>query len=84
MWGSTPFMSPEEFEFGAQIDERTNVFNMASIAFGIFGGELDHSFEKWDASQELFNITMKAVQRDRNDRYASVEDLYNAWLAAMK
>ena len=28
LWGSSRFMSPEEFELNAMIDERTNVFNM--------------------------------------------------------
>jgi serine/threonine protein kinase, bacterial len=27
-WGSSRFMSSEEFELGAKIDERTNEFNM--------------------------------------------------------
>ena len=28
LWGSSRFMSPEEFELNAIIDSRTNVFNM--------------------------------------------------------
>jgi serine/threonine protein kinase, bacterial len=40
LWGSSRFMSPEEFGLGAKIDERTNVFNMGAIAFGLLGGEL--------------------------------------------
>ncbi|RTR34010.1 serine/threonine protein kinase [Robertmurraya yapensis] len=80
MWGSERFMSPEEFEYGAVIDERTNVFNMGSIAFGLLGRELDHSFEKWDASQDLYDVVIKAVQKDRGHRYASVEEFYNTWL----
>ena len=28
LWGSSRFMSPEEFELNAMIDSRTNVFNM--------------------------------------------------------
>lgn len=80
MWGSERFMSPEEFEYGAVMDERTNVFNMGSIAFGLFGGELNHSFEKWDSSQEQYDVVIKAVQKDRGHRYASVEEFYNTWL----
>lgn len=33
LWGSSRFMSPEEFELDAVIDEKTNVFNMGAIAF---------------------------------------------------
>ena len=39
LWGSSCFMSPEEFELNAIIDERTNVFNMGAMAFSLLGGE---------------------------------------------
>jgi len=84
LWGSSRFMSPEEFELGAIIDERTNVFNMGSIAFSLLGGELDHSFSKWDAGQELYEVVMKAVEKDRRKRYASVEEFYSAWRMAIE
>jgi len=46
IWGSSRFMSPEEFKLGARIDEKSNVFNMAANAFGMLGGELDRSISK--------------------------------------
>ncbi len=46
LWGSSRFMSPEEFELNAIIDSRTNVFNMGAIAFAILGGGKDRSFTK--------------------------------------
>lgn len=79
LWGSTRFMSPEEFILGAEIDSKTNVFNMGAIAFGLLGGELDRSFEKWDACQELYDIALKAVEKDKVDRFSSVEEFFNAW-----
>ncbi|WP_075619154.1 protein kinase domain-containing protein [Paenisporosarcina indica] len=79
LWGSSRFMSPEEFKLGAEIDEKTNVFNMGSIAFGLLGGERDHSFLKWDAGQELYEVALKAVEEDRSLRYSSVEELLIAW-----
>ena len=79
LWGSSRFMSPEEFEIGALIDERTNVFNMGAIAFGLFGGELDRSILKWDAGEELYKVAMKAVSVDKKDRYSKVEELFLAW-----
>lgn len=36
MWGSSRFMSPEEFERGAAIDEITNVYLMGATAFALF------------------------------------------------
>ncbi|GGF84535.1 hypothetical protein GCM10010913_02480 [Paenibacillus aceti] len=34
LWGSSRFMSPEEFKLGADIDSRTNVYNMGAIIYG--------------------------------------------------
>jgi serine/threonine-protein kinase len=33
MWGSTRFMSPEEFQLGAVLDEVTNVYTLGATAF---------------------------------------------------
>ncbi|MEK3886222.1 serine/threonine protein kinase [Bacillus sp. FSL K6-3431] len=79
MWGSSRFMSPEEFELGADIDGVTNVFNLGSIAFGLLGGELDHSIKKWDARSDLYEVAMKAVQKDRKNRFSSVEEFVREW-----
>ncbi|MUK87790.1 protein kinase [Ornithinibacillus sp. L9] len=79
LWGSSRFMSPEEFELGAEIDSKTNVFNMGAIAFSLFGGELDRSYSKWDAGEALYEVAQKAVEEDRNLRFSSVEELALAW-----
>lgn len=84
LWGSSRFMSPEEFELGAQIDARTNVFNMGATAFVLLGGEMDRSLAKWEAGKELFDIALQAVEKDRNLRYSSVTALYTAWQSAWK
>lgn len=84
LWGSSRFMSPEEFELGAKIDERTNVFNMGAIAFGLLGGELDRSISNWDAGQELYQVAMKAVKLDRIERYSTIEEFLSAWETASK
>jgi serine/threonine-protein kinase len=83
MWGSSRFMSPEEFELGASIDEVTNVFNMGAMAFALLGGELDRSRERWDAGEALYEIALRAVNPDRFQRFTSVADLGLAWKEAM-
>lgn len=83
LWGSSRFMSPEEFKLGANIDERTNVYNMGAIAFGLLGGELDRSISKWDVGQELYEIALKAVHKDKIDRYSTVEEFFLAWESAI-
>jgi serine/threonine protein kinase, bacterial len=82
MWGSSRFMSPEEFILGAQIDERTNVFTMAATAFALLGGELDHSFTKWEAGKGLYEVALKGVDGSREMRYANVSEFKAAWDAA--
>jgi serine/threonine protein kinase, bacterial len=79
MWGSSRFMSPEEFQLNEYIDERTNVFNMGCTAFCLLGSDSNHSFEHWDAGRELYEIARKAVEKDRDKRYSSVEEFYTEW-----
>ncbi|GGD62325.1 serine/threonine-protein kinase [Paenibacillus nasutitermitis] len=43
MPGSSRYMSPEEFQLGTEIDERSNVFLMGATAFQLFGGGSDRS-----------------------------------------
>ena len=80
LWGSSRFMSPEEFELNAIIDERTNVFNMGAMAFAILGGGKDRSFTKWEASRDLYEIAYRAVNENRTERYASVKEFYEEWV----
>lgn len=82
MWGSKRFMSPEEFTLNAPIDERTNVFNMGATIFVLAGGESDRSYEKWQLNSRLYEVAMKAVQPDRDMRYRSVAEMYEAWKQA--
>jgi serine/threonine-protein kinase len=79
LWGSSRFMSPEEFVLGSEINSQTNVFTMGAIAFGFLGGELDRSFEKWEASKKLYNVAYKAVENDKLKRYHTVMEFYKAW-----
>jgi serine/threonine-protein kinase len=83
MWGSSRFMSPEEFEKGATIDEITNVFTMGAITFEILGNNYNHNIEQWKASEKLFLVAKKATNNDRSQRYQSINDFYNAWETAL-
>ncbi|MEN1936267.1 serine/threonine protein kinase [Paenibacillus sp. 102] len=82
LWGSSRFMSPEEFELGAVIDGKTNVFNMGAIAFALLGGERDRSFAKWEAGKELYDVVSRAVEKNKKQRYTSVKEFYLEWEAA--
>lgn len=82
MWGSTRFMSPEEFEYGAVIDEVTNVFTMGATAFAVLADDTDRSFEKWNGSEALYEVACKAVNPDRDQRYHSISAFRHAWNSA--
>jgi len=79
MWGSSRFMSPEEYELGATLDEVTNVFTLGAIAFMMFGSDTDHSFEKWTANKDLYYVAAKATNADREKRYQSINAFITDW-----
>jgi len=81
MWGSSRFMSPEEFQLGAAIDEVTNVYAMGATAFELFGSNHDRSFEKWMLNKALFDIATKAVSLERGNRQQSVQQFIDEWQA---
>lgn len=83
MWGSSRFISPEETEQGARIDEITNVFTMGAVAFGMFGGVLDRSYEKWRLNRKTYQVALKAVDPARKDRYSSLSEYMKDWKEAL-
>lgn len=78
-WGAKRSKAPEEFELGAPIDSKTNVFTMGAIAFGLLGGEMDHSFTKWEAGKPLYKVALRAVSVDRELRYENVNIFKSFW-----
>ena len=82
MWGSSRFMSPEEFTLGAVIDEITNVYTMGATAFALFVSEQDRSFEKWSLGKALYDVAAKAVSENRNSRQQSIRQLISEWSKA--
>ena len=83
-WGANRSKSPEEYKLGSPIDSITNIFNLGAIAFGLLGGEMDHSFSKWEAGQKLYEVAIRAVEEDRDKRYSTVIEFYEAWKFALK
>lgn len=82
LWGSSRFMSPEEFILGAAIDEITNVFAMGATAFALFGDERDRKIEKWKLSESLYAVAKKAVSNERGERQQSIAQLISEWRVA--
>jgi serine/threonine-protein kinase len=78
LWGSSRFMSPEEFELGSTIDELTNVYLMGATAFALFGN-YERKFEKWQLSEQLYKVALKAVRNERNQRQQAIGQFIDEW-----
>jgi hypothetical protein len=81
MFGSTRFMAPEEFELGALIDQRTNVFVMGRTALVLLSdGTLNP--KAFRGSQAIFEVVAKSCQLEASQRYDSIANFYGAWQEA--
>jgi len=80
MFGSTRFMAPEEFELGALIDERTNVFVMGRTAL-VFLSDGALSADAFRGTRALFEVVAGACEPERSRRYDSMAAFYSAWRA---
>jgi len=81
MFGSTRFMAPEEFELGALIDERTNVFVMGRTAL-IFLSDGTLNADAFRGTPALYEVVARACEPERSRRYDSMVAFYDAWRAA--
>lgn len=78
MFGSTRFMAPEEFELGALIDERTNVFVMGRTALVFLSdGTLDAG--AFRGSPALLEVVARACDPRRSCRFDSMAAFCRAW-----
>lgn len=78
MFGSSRFMAPEEFQLGAIIDQRTTVFTMGrTAALFLSDGTLERA--PFRGNNGLHAVIVQACQADREQRFATVQDFYNAW-----
>ncbi|WP_125776633.1 serine/threonine protein kinase [Antribacter gilvus] len=82
MWGSTRFMSPEEYRLGAPIDEITTVHTLGALAHTFLGDDATRSPAAWVGSEEQLAVATRATQEDRGVRWSSVAALAEAWRSA--
>lgn len=82
MWGSSRFMSPEEFTLGAAVDAVSNVFTLGAMAFAFLGGGRDRDRALWEAGDALYAVMLRAVSPERTERYPSVAALAEAFSRA--
>lgn len=82
MFGSDRFMAPEEYELGARIDESTTLFTMGRC-IAVFLGERDPRANP-AALLEMLEVGQRACQAEREQRWSSMGEFYEAWLAAVR
>lgn len=96
-WGTKRLKAPEEYIYGAVIDEVTNIFTLGALILNFFGSYSEKdinqmylyskffpcAFEKWELSKELYEVVTKAVSSDRNNRYKSITSFFTSWNAAL-
>lgn len=83
MWGSTRFMAPEEFELGAVLDQRTNVFTLGSLAHALLGDSDTQHRSAWEGTDAQFEVVERARDPRRSHRQASVANLLDDWRATL-
>ena len=77
--GSSRFMAPEEFVRGSLIDRRTNVFTMGATGFVLLNDN-KRAIQDWHLPIKLHGILQKAIAHKKEDRFASVAELYQEML----
>lgn len=82
MWGSTRFMSPEEFILGEEIDELSTVFTLGALAHALLGDDSTKHRIAWTGSEAQFQVAARALQPRRQDRWPSLEIMAAAWRSA--
>ena len=83
LFGSSRYMSPEEFELGAMIDQRSNVFTMGRTAVNLLSdGTLNR--EPFRGSSALLEVVQKACQPKPEDRFQSMREFVISWNEAVK
>lgn len=81
-FGSSRFMAPEEFEYGAKIDERTTLFSLGRMmAIFLSDGTLQRA--SFRGSTALHKVMVRACKPRPADRYASMVEFYAAWADAL-
>lgn len=98
-WGTKRLKAPEEYRYGADIDEATNVYTLGALLFDLFFGTYTDaevsrryetnaftpcSFQSWELNQASYDVACKAVSPERSERYSSINEFHTAWNAALQ
>lgn len=79
-YGSSRLMAPEEFQRGAWIDARTNVYTLGRLAIVVLCTDINEGWRHvFPGSSGLMNVIGKATQSDPQRRYPNVRAFVTAF-----
>lgn len=85
--------------YGAVIDERTNVYTLGALLLDSFFGNYtkaeiekryqEHAFtpcsiENCELNARCYEVIKKAVEKEREKRYSSIQEFYEEWKKALQ
>lgn len=95
-FGTKRLKSPEEYLRGSIIDQQTNIFTLGALIFEFFGDYTEDEIKQrylqnrfvpcsrsnWQLNEESYNVVVKAVRDERDERYKTFEEFYDDWQKA--
>ncbi|MBQ7455689.1 MAG: hypothetical protein IJS53_04535 [Clostridia bacterium] len=84
MPGAVRFLSPEEYEQGAALDELTMQYTLGALAFAFFAPEGSRERADWVAGEALYRVAIRACSDDRSARFPSLAAFLEAWREAAR
>lgn len=95
-FGTKRLKAPEEYRRGSAIDEQTNIFTLGALIFEFFGSFSDEeirqryqnnqfipcSYSNWQFNEESYQVALKAVRPNKNERYMTFAEFFRDWKKA--
>ncbi len=92
-FGTKRLKAPEEYKEGSVIDEQTNIFTLGALIFEFFGNYspeeigkryrdnqfLPCAYSDWQLNEASYQVAVKAVSQNRNERYLTFEEFHTDW-----
>lgn len=96
-WGTRRLKTPEEYSYGASIDEVTNVFTVGALIFDFFGEygkrEIEERYllrrvapcalDQWQLNEAGYRVALRAISPEREKRWRTIREFWNAFRAAV-
>ena len=79
--GTTAYASPEQMNDASRVDQRSDVYSLGATFYEMLTGESPLSFVEEEIPQSLRTVVVKAMERDREQRWQSAAEFLDALTA---